>query len=137
MSVQDTIAACSGVSIAFGAGHSEHRVRRLACEQRIMVISSVSTLTSVRRVFFSEAQEQFAMARQIGGESIDALAALGHAYAVSGDTLAALEVRAKLTALSKERYVSPYDIALIHAALGENDQHFGVSTRHTTSALSG
>jgi len=33
-------------------------------------------------------------------------------------------VLARLTELSKERYVSPYDIALMHAALGEIDEAF-------------
>jgi hypothetical protein len=43
---------------------------------------------------------------------------------MSGSTGAALEVLAQLTELSKERYVSPYDIALIHTALGETDEAF-------------
>jgi serine/threonine-protein kinase len=73
---------------------------------------------------FSEAEDQFVKARQITGESIDALAALGHTYAMSVNTGAALEVLAQLTELSKERYVSPYDIALIHAALGATDEAF-------------
>ncbi|MBA3767808.1 MAG: tetratricopeptide repeat protein, partial [Acidobacteria bacterium] len=73
---------------------------------------------------FCEAEDQFAKARQIAGESIDALAALGHTYAMSGNNGSALEVLAQLTELSKERYVSPYDIALIRAALGETDEAF-------------
>jgi TolB-like protein/Tfp pilus assembly protein PilF len=73
---------------------------------------------------FSEAEAQFVHARKITAESIDALAALGHTYAVSGNTVAALEVLAQLMELSKERYVSPYDIALIHTALGKTDEAF-------------
>ena len=73
---------------------------------------------------FSEAEDQFVKARQITSESIDALAALGHTYAMSANTGAALGVLAQLTELSKERYVSPYDIALIHTALGETDEAF-------------
>ena len=73
---------------------------------------------------FSEAEHEFVKARQIAGESIDALAALGHTYAVSGNTVAALEVLAQLIELSKERYVSPYDIALIHTALGGIEEAF-------------
>jgi eukaryotic-like serine/threonine-protein kinase len=73
---------------------------------------------------FSEAEDQFVKARQIAGESIDALAALGHMYAMSGNSGSALEVLAQLTELSKERYVSPYHIALIRAALGETDEAF-------------
>jgi serine/threonine protein kinase/tetratricopeptide (TPR) repeat protein len=71
---------------------------------------------------FSEAEEQFVKARQIAGESVDALAALGHSYAIAGRTAAALEVLAQLIEMSKERYVSPYEIALMHTALGEFDE---------------
>ena len=73
---------------------------------------------------FSEAEAQFIKARQITGESIDALAALGHSYAISSKTGAALEVLAQLTELSTQRYVSPYDVALIYAALGQTDEAF-------------
>ena len=73
---------------------------------------------------FEEAEAEFTRARQITGESIDALAARGHCYAISGKTGAALEVLAQLIGLSKQRYVSPYDVALIHAALGEIDEAF-------------
>jgi TolB-like protein/Flp pilus assembly protein TadD len=73
---------------------------------------------------FSEAEAQFINARQITGESIDALAALGHTYAMSANPGAALDVLAQLTELSNQRYVSPYDVALIHAALSEIDEAF-------------
>jgi serine/threonine protein kinase/Tfp pilus assembly protein PilF len=73
---------------------------------------------------FKEAEQQFVRARQIAGESIDALASLGHTYALSGKTGAALEVLAQLGHLSKNTYVSPYDIAVIHAGLGDLDEAF-------------
>jgi len=74
---------------------------------------------------FGEAEAEFLKARSATGESIDALAALGHTYAMSGNQTAAREILAQLIELSKKRYVSPYDIALIHAALGEIDDAFG------------
>ena len=39
-------------------------------------------------------------------------------------SISSLPSVAQLTELSKERYVSPYDIALIHAALGQIDEAF-------------
>jgi serine/threonine-protein kinase len=77
-----------------------------------------------QKAMFTEAEDQFVKARLIAGESIDALAALGHTYGRSGNRDAALEVLAQLTELSKERYVSPYDVALIHTALGDTDEAF-------------
>lgn len=82
-----------------------------------------------QRGMFSEAEKQFVEARQIAGESIDSLAALGHSYAMSGNTGAGLDVLAELTELSKERYVSPYDIALIHTALRSTEEAFSCLER--------
>jgi TolB-like protein/Tfp pilus assembly protein PilF len=73
---------------------------------------------------FSEAEGLFTKAMQITGESIDALAALGHTYAISARTDATLEVLAQLAELATHRYVSPYALALLHAALGEIDEAF-------------
>ncbi len=71
-----------------------------------------------------EAEEQFVKARQIAGETIETLASLGHTYALSGNRGAAFEALARLNEMSQERYVSPYYIALIHAALNETDEAF-------------
>jgi len=51
-------------------------------------------------------------------------AALGHAYAVAGKVDAAREVLNGLLARSKTEYVSPYEIAVIYAGLGDKDRAF-------------
>jgi eukaryotic-like serine/threonine-protein kinase len=53
-----------------------------------------------------------------------ALAEIGYVYAVSDQRREAREILAELLELSRRRYVSPVDIALIHAGLGEKDQAF-------------
>jgi tetratricopeptide (TPR) repeat protein len=50
------------------------------------------------------------------------LAALGGLYAVSGDTARARAVLSKLRAMSKRRYVCPYEMATTHAVLGDKDE---------------
>jgi tetratricopeptide (TPR) repeat protein len=50
------------------------------------------------------------------------VAALGHAYAVSGQRNEAHKALQKLEQLAKRRYVSNYGRALICAGLGENDR---------------
>ena len=50
------------------------------------------------------------------------MAALGHAYAVSGRKKQAQKVLAGLRELSERRHVSPRFIALIYVGLGEKDQ---------------
>jgi adenylate cyclase len=49
---------------------------------------------------------------------------LAHAYAVSGNRDAAQKIVAELEEQSKTSYVSAFEIALIHAGLGEKDQAF-------------
>jgi len=50
------------------------------------------------------------------------LSSLGHAYAVLGNVREARNVLAELEELSKRRYVSPYEKAILHAGLGETEQ---------------
>jgi DNA-binding winged helix-turn-helix (wHTH) protein/TolB-like protein/Flp pilus assembly protein TadD len=52
------------------------------------------------------------------------LALLGHAYAASGQKVAAQNVLNDLHDLEGRRYVSPYTIAAIYAGLGQKDQAF-------------
>src|SRR5712691_5948433 len=53
-----------------------------------------------------------------------AIVALGHAYAASGRRAEAQAAIAELHELSKERWVSPAQVAMIYVALGEKDQAF-------------
>jgi tetratricopeptide (TPR) repeat protein len=52
------------------------------------------------------------------------LAAYGQALAASGDRRGAHDVLAQLKDRAAKGYVSGYDVALIYAGLGENDQAF-------------
>jgi serine/threonine protein kinase/TolB-like protein/Tfp pilus assembly protein PilF len=49
---------------------------------------------------------------------------LAHVYAVADKKTDALRILEKLTQQSREQYVSPYLIAMIHAALGDKDSAF-------------
>ncbi|HUS18204.1 MAG TPA: winged helix-turn-helix domain-containing protein [Terriglobales bacterium] len=52
------------------------------------------------------------------------LAALGHGYAAVGDHRKARDILASLNATARKSYISPFDLALIHTALGEKDKAF-------------
>lgn len=60
----------------------------------------------------------------LSGNSAQAIAFLGRIHAVSGKKAEAHKVIAELREVSKRRYVSPLDIAMIYATLGERDQAF-------------
>jgi TolB-like protein/Tfp pilus assembly protein PilF len=60
----------------------------------------------------------------LSSDSTYSLAKLGHGYAMAGRCDEAHAVLNQLNALSSQKYVSPYDIALVHVALQENDEAF-------------
>lgn len=69
----------------------------------------------------AEALREAQKARSLSGD-IGAAWVLGYVYAVSGKRSEALQEIKELLRLSKQRYVSPYDIAQIYAGLGEKDR---------------
>jgi len=68
---------------------------------------------------FSLAIAEFTKGRELSGDSPESLASLAHCYAVSGQPNEARSLLSKLDELTKTKYVSSYDMALIHAALDE------------------
>jgi tetratricopeptide (TPR) repeat protein len=55
--------------------------------------------------------------------------ALGHAYAVSGNRTEEEKVLGHLKELSAQRYVAPYNFAIVYAGLGDQDAAFDWLTR--------
>jgi serine/threonine-protein kinase len=72
---------------------------------------------------FPEAITEYQKARQ-SNDDLFVLALLGHAFAASGKREDALRTLDQLKEVSKQRYVSAYSFAIIHAGLGERDQAF-------------
>jgi serine/threonine-protein kinase len=69
-----------------------------------------------------EALAAFEEAGRISARGVSSLGFLGHAYAVAGRAPEARALLRELTELSNIRYVSQYDLGLIHLALGEPDE---------------
>src|SRR2546423_8487508 len=72
---------------------------------------------------FAEAATAFQQAERVS-DAPEVSSAVGHLYVVAGKRDEALKVFDELKNESKERYVSPYDMALIDAALGDKEQAF-------------
>ncbi len=77
-----------------------------------------------QRQIYETAIMEFQKGTSLSAGSSYALARLGHGYAVAGRRGEAQMMLNQLNALSKQRYVSPYDTALIYAGLGEKDRAF-------------
>jgi Flp pilus assembly protein TadD len=73
---------------------------------------------------FEDASTQFSECVRITGRRPSMVALLGHAYAVANRRSEAQAILQQLSARSKEQYVPPYPIAVVHAGLGETDEAF-------------
>ena len=73
---------------------------------------------------FAEAAAAFRRSRELGPENSEPVAGLAHALAVGGRKAEARDVLAELLALSPQRYVSAFDVALVHAGLADQDAVF-------------
>jgi len=71
---------------------------------------------------YSEALAALDKAISTSGRDPTFLAARGYVLATSGDEAGARAILRELTQLRQKRYVSPFEIALFHAALGERSQ---------------
>ena len=70
---------------------------------------------------FVEAIDTFQRALEVERTPI-LLAMIGHAYAIAGERTKATEALDALRDEAKSRYVSPYDLAVIHAGLGNQSE---------------
>jgi len=75
-----------------------------------------------QKAMFAEAIGEFQKALEASSGNPFALGSLGHAYAAGGQRAPARKALADLLELAKRRYVSPFDIAVVYAGLGENDR---------------
>jgi TolB-like protein/Flp pilus assembly protein TadD len=73
---------------------------------------------------YEEAISSLKTGARLLSNSTYALAKLGHGYGLAGRCDEARAVLTQLNVLSGKRYVSPYDIALVHLGLQENDETF-------------
>lgn len=71
-----------------------------------------------------EAIKEFKQASRLERASPEAMAALGQGYAAAGETSKARKILEELKRWSKRYYVSPFNLARIHAALGQKDEAF-------------
>lgn len=78
---------------------------------------------------FDESAAAFQRAIQLSPQSPLMQAALGRTFALSGKRNEALRILRELHELAEKRYVSPFEIASLHFALGETDHAFDWLTK--------
>ena len=81
-------------------------------------------LVQEQRRDFDESAAAFQRAIQLAPLSPRLHAALGCTWALSGQKHAAMKALKKLQVIAKERYVSPFEFASFHFAIGQTDRGF-------------
>ncbi len=81
-------------------------------------------LVQEQRAEFDESIAAFQRAIQISPRSPIMQAALGRTFALSGKRQDALSILEELHRLGEKRYVSPFELASLHFALGQSDEGF-------------
>jgi DNA-binding winged helix-turn-helix (wHTH) protein/TolB-like protein/Tfp pilus assembly protein PilF len=71
---------------------------------------------------YEEAIAEYQKAISLSERTTDALGALGHALAASGKRSEAMKVLDELKHPPKQRYASPYDLAILYVGLGEKEE---------------
>ena len=77
-----------------------------------------------RRGEFEESSAAFHRAIQLSPQGPSMQVALGHSLALSGKQEEALEILRDALDLASKRYVSPFELALLHFALGKTNEGF-------------
>jgi tetratricopeptide (TPR) repeat protein len=73
---------------------------------------------------FQEAISEFQTARRLEGSILEIVGMLGWAYALAGQREEATRVLDELNEQAQRQYVPPFDIAVVHIGLGDNDRAF-------------
>jgi TolB-like protein/Flp pilus assembly protein TadD len=102
----------------------EHYRKTLELEPNFARTHIYLGLAYERRGTFKEAIAEYQEALRISGGGTVLSALLGHAHALSGNRAEAVKIIDRLMDQSERQYVPAFNIALIHAALGENDLAF-------------
>ena len=68
--------------------------------------------------------EEWQRAAELSQNSPSVLAALGHAYAISGNQEEARKIAERLKPISKQHYVSAWDMAVLYAGMGDAESAF-------------
>jgi serine/threonine protein kinase/Flp pilus assembly protein TadD len=79
-------------------------------------------LNYYQKGMYTDAIKEYETAIKLMGRDPSALALLGCAYAAQGKQADALKLLEEMKGIAKEKYVSPYDLALLYTSLGQKQE---------------
>ncbi|MEO7724806.1 MAG: tetratricopeptide repeat protein, partial [Chthoniobacterales bacterium] len=78
---------------------------------------------------YADALVQFGQAEKNSHGNSEAIAMSGYAAAVAGDRLRATQILDQLNSAADQRYVPPFNLAVVHLGLGQRDEVFAALER--------
>jgi len=100
----------------------EQSLKTLEIEPNFTPAYHTLGLACVQLGKYTEAIEAFEKAKESSGGNQVVVAALGHAYAASGEERQAAKALTELAQMAQRSYVPPYWRAIVHAGLGQQDE---------------
>ncbi|MBK9569208.1 MAG: tetratricopeptide repeat protein [Chitinophagaceae bacterium] len=73
---------------------------------------------------YKEALEEYKIAQTLNKDWVPIVAAIGNIYGITGNKIEAEKILVRLKDWSSQKYVTPYGIALVYAALGNKNNAF-------------
>lgn len=109
----------------FDARNDEARdklTKTLEIEPNFWIALLTLARLDIRQGKYADAIAQLTKARRISGDNTQTISMIGYARAMAGDRVQAQAALDDLKTLSMQRYVPPYNFALIYNGLGEDDE---------------
>jgi serine/threonine protein kinase/Tfp pilus assembly protein PilF len=110
------------------AGNDEEAAKRLTealeLDHSFWVAHLTLAKVYIRREMYSEANQSLTIAKENSGANSETTSLIGYTWALAGDERQARASLAELENLSKQRYVPPYNFAMIHNGLNESAEAF-------------
>ncbi|HSI88924.1 MAG TPA: winged helix-turn-helix domain-containing protein [Pyrinomonadaceae bacterium] len=98
--------------------------KTLELDQNVFLARLILGRSYARKGMYDEAIAELEKARALPGSVSEATSLLAYTFAVSGRTDDARRLLGEMMQLSASRYVQPYDLAIVHAGLGDKDAAF-------------
>jgi DNA-binding winged helix-turn-helix (wHTH) protein/TolB-like protein/Flp pilus assembly protein TadD len=100
----------------------EKLTKTLELEPNFWIALLTLARVEIRQGKYADAIAELSMARRTSGDNTQTISMIGHTWALAGNRAQAQAALDELKTLSTQRYVPPYNIAMVYNGLGEDDE---------------
>lgn len=100
----------------------EKLTKTLELEPNFWIALLTRARVDIRQGKYADAIAELSKARRTSGDNTQTISMIGHTWALAGNRAQAQAALDELKTLSTQRYVPPYNIAMVYNGLGEDDE---------------